>query len=82
MSSLIEFPTRQSPATLVTKNASTPSAEILRACDLLREVICHNEEDGEGQPVAGHVVDGVNEIVDTLQALVGLQMMWETWNAS
>ena len=60
-------------------NASA-SAELLRAADLLREVLLRDDE-SEEVALLGQVSAGVNEIVDRLQALAGLQMMFEGWSA-
>ena len=58
----------------------TPSAEILRVRDLLRDVLLR-DDDGS-LVLVGQVGAGLNEICMTLDSLAGQQQMFEAWNAS
>lgn len=65
--------------------ATSASAEILRACDVLRAVLLRDDEelaDSEPDVLIGQVSAGITEIIDRLQSLAGLQMMFEAWNKS
>jgi hypothetical protein len=65
--------------------APSASSELLRACDILRDVLLRDDEeltDGKPDVLIGQVSAGVQEIVTRLQSLAGLQMMFEAWNKS
>ena len=62
----------------------TASAEILRARDLLRDVLLRDDEtDGEAENAAlvGEVSSRLNEIVCALDNLAGLQHLFEVWSS-
>jgi len=79
-----DSPTRPSAANPADRSAR-PSAEILRACDILRDVLLRDDEefsdDERESAIVGQVSAGVLEIVDRLHSLAGLQMMFEGWKA-
>lgn len=62
----------------------TASAEILRARDLLRDLLLRDDDEELGNldepALAGQVSSGINEICSTLDSLAGLQMMFEAWS--
>jgi len=58
---------------------STASAEILRARDLLRDILLR-EDEIEEVVLVGQVSIGLNEIVCTLDNLAGLQHLFEVWS--
>ena len=80
MNSLIEFPRTHNTDSFAPRALATPSAEILRARDLLRDVLML-DDDGSLMLV-GHVGASLNEVCMTLDNLAGLQHMFEVWNAS
>jgi hypothetical protein len=61
---------------------NAPSGEILRARDLLRDLLLREDEANEEESVAlvGHVYEGLDEICSHLDSLAGLQMMFEAWS--
>lgn len=75
--------TRPSVASPVgTPSAPNASAEILRAADVLRSVLLwDDDEENQEQILVGQVSAEVSQIVDRLQSLAGLQMMFEGWNS-
>jgi hypothetical protein len=70
-------PSAANPA--VTRSATSASEEILRARDLLRDVLLRDDESDE-LALIGQVSAGLNEIVCTLDSLAGLQRMFEVWS--
>jgi hypothetical protein len=58
---------------------STASTEILRARDLLRDLLLR-EDETEDAVLVGQVSSGLNEIVCTLDNLAGLQHLFEVWS--
>jgi len=69
--------TRPSAASSVARrNAS--SAEILRARDILRDVLLR-EDETEEIVLLGKVSEGLNQMLGELDSLAGLQMMFESW---
>ena len=58
---------------------ATASAEILRARDLLRDILLR-EDETEAVVLVGKVSSDLNEIVCTLDNLAGLQKMFELWS--
>src|SRR5579864_254039 len=64
---------------VATKSATSASDEILRARDLLRDVLLRDDESDE-LALIGQVSAGLNEIVCTLDSLAGLQRMFEVWS--
>jgi hypothetical protein len=76
--------TRPNAVPTAAKSAPTSaSAEILRACDVLRDVLLREDEDfsdDEPDALVGQVSAGLVEIIDRLQSLAGLQMMFEAWS--
>lgn len=75
--------TRPSAASPVAPKSETgsASAEILRARDLLRDVLLR-EDETENIVLVGQVSTGLNEIVCTLDNLAGLQHLFEVWSAT
>jgi len=72
--------TRPSVASPVAKKSATSASdEILRARDLLRDVLLRDDESDE-LALIGQVSAGLNEIVCTLDSLAGLQRMFEVWS--
>jgi len=58
---------------------NTASAEILRARDLLRDVLLR-EDETEETVLVGKVSNGLNEIIARLDNLAGLQQLFEVWS--
>ena len=59
--------------------ASAASAEILRARDLLRDILLR-EDETEDVVLVGQVSTGLNEIICILDNLAGLQQLFEAWS--
>jgi len=61
-------------------SATSASAEIQRARDILRDVLLR-EDETEEIVLLGKVSQSLNEMACTLDSLAGLQMMFENWGS-
>jgi len=61
-------------------SATSASAEIQRARDLLRDLLLR-EDDADEDVFVGTVRDGLNEIICRLDNLAGTQTLFEVWNS-
>ncbi len=74
-------PSAASPAAKPSEtSAHSASAEILRARDLLRDVLLREDITDE-TVLLGEVSAGLNEMVEQLDRLAGLQTIFESWNS-